>query len=119
MKTLDDGHLALTFEPFGGVIRGLSSVPAEGDDYPDFMFTGVVQHWTRDVVKLAGFLGEMRPRYLKLIVRLLVEQGYRWLYVSRQQGRIFPFGQVIEGGDFDGMIKVDLDEAARRWKVRS
>jgi hypothetical protein len=116
MKTLDDGHLAITYEPFGGIIRALPTVPSAGDLMPDFVAVGVLQHWTADVAKLSGFHGDLAFRHIKLIVKLLVDQGYRWMYVARQSGRIFPLGEPVEAGDFAGMIKMNLRMAYSRWK---
>lgn len=114
MRVMADGKKAVTFEPFGGIVRGLERAPKPGDETPDFVFSGVIEHWTPQVAKLSAFNGEMHQRHMRLIMLLLMEQGYRWVYAVRQPGRTLPFGEEIVEGEFRGMVRIDLTLADLR-----
>lgn len=106
MQTLDDAHVAITFEPRGGTIRALSSLPR--GDHPPFVAVGELTHLADGIAKLHAFSGRLGRRHLRLIVRLLLEQGYRIVYIDRADGHIIPLAERIESGDWAGWWRIDL-----------
>ena len=56
------------------------------------------------------FLGDMSRRHMRLIVRLLLDQGYRIAYIDRADGHVIPFATRITSGDWAGWWRLDLVE---------
>lgn len=108
--TLDDGNVAITFEPRGGTIRALPGLPA--DDHPIYAAAGEVTHLTDGIAKLHAWRGRLSRRHMRLIVRLLVGQGYRVAYMDRAEGRVVPMAERIIEGDWAGWWRLDLLRAS-------
>lgn len=110
-RMLDDGRVAITFEPRGGTIRVLPTLPV--GDHPAYIAVGEVTHLADGIVKLHAFAGQLGRRHMRLIVRLLVEQGYRVAYVDRAAGRAMPVAEQIEQGDWKGWWRIDLQTLSK------
>ncbi|MGE4340972.1 MAG: hypothetical protein AB7E55_34250 [Pigmentiphaga sp.] len=111
MRTLDDGHVAITYEDRGGTVRALAQIP-ESDDHPAFVAVGEVTRLSETVVKLHAFAGQrLGRRHMRLIVRLLLEQGYRVAYIDRAAGHAVPLAEQISEGDWEGWWRLDLVRA--------
>lgn len=109
MRVLYEGTDAITFEPAGGTIRLLDTVPAAGDDKPRYFGAGQVRPLWGGVVMLAAFdASKLTRAHMRLVVRLLVEAGYTTLYVDRAEGHTIPMASRIEDGDFAGLWRLDL-----------
>lgn len=105
----DDGRVAISVTGQSGTIRVLCSIPQEGDAKPSYSTHGEWIRMSADVVQLFGFSGQgLTARHGRLICRWALEQGYRWAYIERQEGRVMPFSERIVGGDFDGWWRLDL-----------
>lgn len=115
MQFFDDGRVGLSFEPHVGTIRLLAE-PARGGK-PDFDASGSLVRLSDDACKLVGFSGRMGIRHQALIVRALLELGFRLLYIERSAGTV-PLGEQITEGDFAGWWRLDLEAAARRAEER-
>ncbi|MCB1890358.1 MAG: hypothetical protein KDH20_22320 [Rhodocyclaceae bacterium] len=103
---IDDGRVAISYEDRGGTIRAIDHVP--GDDHPDYVAVCEVTRLSADIVKLHAASGAMSRRHMRLVVRLLLEQGYRLAYIDRAPGRVMPMAERIRGGDWDGWWRLDL-----------
>lgn len=110
MVTIDDGHVAITYEPRGGTIRALPGLP--GGAHPDFDGAGEVTHLADHIAKLHAWRGHITRRHMRLIVRLLVGQGYRVAYIDRAPGRAVPLAEQITSGDWAGWWRLDLLRAS-------
>ncbi len=109
MLQLDDGRVAITYEDRGGTLRALQSIPDDADKRPPYVAVGELTRLSDSVAKLHAFAGErLDRRHMRLIVRLLLEQGYRVVYVDRAGGHIMPFAEQIEDGDWEGWWRIDL-----------
>lgn len=108
MQVLDDGRVAISYEPRGGTIRVLPGVPSDDDSHPDYISVGQADHLHSSLVKLHGFRGDITRRHMRLIVRLLLEQGYRVAYIDRAAGRVMPMATRIDSGDWAGWWRLDL-----------
>ncbi|MDO9596746.1 MAG: hypothetical protein Q7J47_03400 [Azoarcus sp.] len=106
-QLLDDGQVAITFEPRGGTVRALDSVP-DTDDHPPYIAVGEITPLSDDIVKIHAFAGQLHRRHMRLIVRLLLEQGFRVAYVDRAAGHALPMAERIETGDWVGWWRLDL-----------
>lgn len=104
---IDDGHVAITYEPRGGTIRVLGRVP-DSDDHPPYIAVGEVTHLADGIAKLHAFAGEMSRRHMRLIIRLLIDQGYRVAYIDRADGHVMPMAAQIADGDWAGWWRIDL-----------
>jgi len=108
MRSLDDGTVAITYEDRGGTIRALGTIP-DCDDHPPFVAAGEVTRLSGTVAKLHAFAGQrLGRRHLRLIVRLLLEQGYRVVYIDRAAGHGVPMAEQIKEGDWAGWWRLDL-----------
>lgn len=110
MHHLDDGVAAITYEDRGGTLRALACIPAEDDDMPKYIAVGEVTRLSADIAKLHAFAGEMSRRHMRLIARLLLDQGYRIAYIDRANGHIMPLATRITDGDWAGWWRLDLVE---------
>lgn len=110
LKSINDGHVAITYEDRGGTLRAIDHVPR--DDRPPYIAIGDVTRMSADVCKLAGFNGRLTRRHMRLIVRLLGEQGYRVAYMDRLDGHRIPGAEQIEAGDWAGWWRLDLQKVA-------
>jgi len=108
MLIIDDGRVAISYEPRGGTIRALPDIPGDDDHHPDYTSVGQADHLHAELVKLHGFRGDITRRHMRLIVRLLLEQGYRVAYIDRAPGRVMPLATRIEQGDWAGWWRLDL-----------
>lgn len=109
MRTLDDGHVAVTYEDRGGTIRALQSKPDDDDEHPPYVAVGELTRLSDNIAKLHAFAGDhLERRHMRLIVRLLIEQGYSVVYVDRADGHIMPLAEQIEDGDWAGWWRLDL-----------
>lgn len=106
---LDDGQVAITYEDRGGTIRALNHVPEA--DHPPYVAVIEVTRLRDDIAKLHAASGQLGRRHLRLIVRLLLEQGYRIAYVDRAPGRAMPMAERITDGDWSGWWRLDLVRA--------
>lgn len=107
MKMLSDGTSAISFEPIGGIVRLLFE-PLHGD-HPPIHGVGFVRPLWGGVVMLSAFDAQKLTRgHMRLIVRLLLEQGYRVLYADRIDGHVLPLAEKIQEGDFAGLWRLDL-----------
>lgn len=111
-QVLDDGRVAISYESRGGTIRALPSLP--GDAGRGYVAVGEVTHLTDGLAKLHGFAGRLSRRHMRLIVRLLVGQGYRVAYIDRDEGRAMPLAERITAGDWAGWWRLDLRAVAAR-----
>ena len=111
-RVLDDGRVAITFEPRGGTIRALPGLPS--GEHPAYIAVGEVTHLADGIVKLHAFAGQLSRRHMRLIVQLLVEQEYRVAYVDRAAGRVMPMAEQIEQGDWKGWWRIDLISTIER-----
>lgn len=109
MRTLDDGHVAISYEDRGGTIRALDHVPEI--DHPPFVAVCEVTRLSDDIAKLHAAAGALSRRHMRLVVRLLLEQGYRLAYIDRAQGRVMPMANRIADGDWAGWWRLDLVSA--------
>lgn len=103
---LDDGRVAITYEDRGGTIRALDHIP--DDDHPDYVAVCEVTRLSADIVKLHAASGTLTRRHMRLVVRLMLEQGYRLAYIDRAPGRVMPMAGRIETGDWAGWWRLDL-----------
>lgn len=110
-RVLDDGRVAITYEPRGGTIRALPGLPGRG--HPAYDAVGEVTHLTDRIAKLHAWRGRLGRRHMRLIVRLLVEQGYRVAYIDRAEGRAVPMAERITAGDWAGWWRLDLVAASK------
>lgn len=106
---LDDGQVAITYEDRGGTIRALNHVPEA--DHPPYVAVIEVTRLRDDIAKLHAAAGILSRRHMRLIVRLLLEHGYRVAYVDRAPGHAMPLGERIESGDWAGWWRLDLVSA--------
>lgn len=110
MRHLDDGVAAITYEDRGGTLRALAGIPAEDEELPKYIAVGEVTRLNADIAKLHAFAGEMSRRHMRLIARLLLDQGYRLAYIDRADGHVMPFATRITAGDWVGWWRLDLVE---------
>ncbi len=107
---LDDGHVAISYEDRGGTIRAIDHIP-DDDQHPPYVAVVEVTRLRDGIAKLHAAAGILSRRHLRLVVRLLLEQGYRIAYVDRAPGRVMPAAERLDGGDWDGWWRVDLVRA--------
>ena len=110
MRHLDDGVAAITYEDRGGTLRALSEIPEDDDSHPDFVAVGEITRLNGEIAKIHAFWGDMSRRHMRLIVRLLLDQGYRIAYIDRADGHVIPFATRITSGDWAGWWRLDLVE---------
>lgn len=107
MILLDDGHVAISYEDRGGTIRALDHVPLS-DNHPPYLAVCEITRISDDIAKLHAAVGALSRRHLRLIVRLLLEHGYRIAYVDRAAGHRIPAAEIVDSGDFEGWWWLDL-----------
>lgn len=106
MILIDDGRVAVTYEDRGGTFRALDHVP--DTLRAPFVAACEVTRLSADVAKLHAAAGVLSRPHLRLIVRHLLELGYRVAYMDRLEGHTVPLAKQIVGGDFDGWWRLDL-----------
>lgn len=110
MKILQDrdGH-AISYERETGIVRLLHASPRDADVHPPYFGALHVRPFCRGVVMLSAMTGTAVLRaQLRLVVRLLLEEGYTTLYADRAARHQIPHAKQIEEGDFAGLWRVDL-----------
>lgn len=107
---LDDGRVAISFEDRGGTIRALPGLPSAARS--TYVAVGEVTRLSDSIAKLHGFAGRLSRSHMRLIVRLLVGQGYRVAYMDRAEGRVVPMAERIIEGDWAGWWRLDLAAAS-------
>lgn len=60
----------------------------------------------------------MSLRHQALLAASLRKLGYKVLYVERAAGGTVATGKTILEGDFAGCVRVDLEEAVKRFERR-
>lgn len=108
--TLDDGHVAISYEDRGGTIRAMDHVPSD-DDHPPYVAVCEVTRLHDSLAKLHAASGTLSRRHLRLILRLLLEHGYRVAYIDRAPGHVMPGAERICAGDWAGWWRLDLVRA--------
>ena len=83
-------------------------IPEDDDSHPDFVAVGEITRLNGEIAKLHAFWGDMSRRHMRLIVRLLLDQGYRIAYIDRADGHVIPFATRITSGDWAGWWRLDL-----------
>lgn len=115
MKVLTDDDTAISFESAGGTVRLLRGLPMPNDIRPEYSGAGQVRPLWGGVVLLAAFAAERMTRaHMRLVVRLLREEGYTTAYVDRLDPHSLPMATRIESGDFAGLWRVDLTAVPMR-----
>ncbi len=115
MITLTGGGVAITFEDRGGTLRLLDHLPAAGDAHPPFVAAAEITRLNDTIAKISALRGAgVTRRHLRLIARLLTQQGYATLYADRLTGHILPQAEPITAGDWMGWWRVDLGRAVGR-----
>ena len=111
MESIDDGGVAITIESRGGTIRAIPGL-IDGE-HPPYIAVGEVTGLSGGIVKLHAFAGQLSRRHMRLILRLLLRQGYHTAYIDRAAGHVIPLATRIESGDWAGWWRLDLRAAAR------
>lgn len=109
MFHLDDGRAAISYEDRGGTIRVLAELPDADDTHPAYVAVGQVTRLANGIAVLHAFAGKLTTRHMRLIVRLLVGQGYRTAYIDRASGHAIPLAEKIQTGDWIGWWRLDLE----------
>jgi len=112
-----DGADAISYEPAGGTIRLLSAPPVDGEARPAYFGAGQVRPLWGGVAMLSAFHGHLSRAHMRLIVRLLLDHGYRVLYAERTEGHTMPFATEIAEGDFRGLFRIELTEVPHRRRA--
>lgn len=87
-------------------------------DNPDAMapfdaFASII--WIRpNVVGIYGMRGKVTRQTVWELLRSLYAKGARVIYAERAPGKRLPFGEQVEGGDFDGMFRIDINKFVKR-----
>jgi hypothetical protein len=118
IRVLDDGRVALTWQDSGGKVRLLDHVPQ--GDHAEYSGVGDITRVSDTVAKLHGFKadpGTFTLRHVKLLCQLLSSMGYDTLYIERLVGHAMPMAVPIEGGDFDGWWRLDLEHARSKLRL--
>ena len=111
----DDQHVGLSVERHDATIRFLSA-PAHGGK-PNYIAVATARRWTDKVVSISGALGEVSMRHQALIVRVLHDAGFKWLFTERGHG-VVPMSKMSSHPAFDGWFECDLEKAVARAKRR-
>lgn len=111
---LSDGRVAVTYEAISGIFRAHDHVPEK--DRAPFVVSGYVTNMAPGLCKLSGFskpdkVGAFEPAHMWLITKMLYAQGYRVIYIEREEGRRMVGATRITGGDFGGWWRVDIEDA--------
>lgn len=111
MESIHDGQVAITFESRGGTIRAIPGMVQSL--HPPYVAAGEVTGLSGGIVKLHAFVGQLSRRHLRLILKLLLRQGYHIAYIDRAQGHVIPLATQIESGDWAGWWRLDLRAIAQ------
>lgn len=113
MNIYSDGNISLTWEEQVSKVRFYDLVLDLGSK-PDFIGVTDIIKWTDSVCEIRGLNGSIDRRHLRLLAEVLLEKKFKFVFVSRADDkRMGILAQKIDGGEFSGMYKIDLERAFR------